>query len=56
MTTNQCARLLPSSRLLASGLLLLAPLASQPALAQTRHIELNDYTKITSVFRPADFP
>jgi dipeptidyl aminopeptidase/acylaminoacyl peptidase len=56
MTTNPFARLLPSFRLRASVLLLLAPLASQPALAQTRHLELNDFAKITSVSDPQISP
>jgi dipeptidyl aminopeptidase/acylaminoacyl peptidase len=56
MMMNQYARRLPSSRLLASVLVLLTPLASQRALAQTRHIELNDFAKITSVSDPQISP
>jgi dipeptidyl aminopeptidase/acylaminoacyl peptidase len=53
---NQYARLLPFPRLLASVLVLLTPLPSQRALAQTRHIELNDFAKITSVSDPQISP
>ena len=56
MMTNPTARLLPISRLLASLLLLAALFASQPALAQTRHLELSDYAKITSVSDPQISP
>jgi dipeptidyl aminopeptidase/acylaminoacyl peptidase len=56
MMMNQYARLLPFPRLLASVLVLLTPLPSQRALAQTRHIELNDFAKITSVSDPQISP
>ena len=56
MMTNSYARLLPSPRLVVSVLLLLAPFASQPAQAQTRHLELNDFAKITSVSDPQISP
>jgi dipeptidyl aminopeptidase/acylaminoacyl peptidase len=53
---NQSARLPFPSRLLVPVLLLLALLASQSALAQTRHLELNDFAKITSVSDPQISP
>jgi dipeptidyl aminopeptidase/acylaminoacyl peptidase len=56
MMTNPSARLLPSSRLLASVLLLLVPFASQPIPAQTRRLELNDFAKIASVSDPQISP
>jgi dipeptidyl aminopeptidase/acylaminoacyl peptidase len=56
MMTNPSARQFSSSRLLASVLLLLAPLASQPVHAQARHLELNDFAKITSVSDPQISP
>src|SRR4030081_719724 len=56
MATDQCALRIPSSRLLSSVLLVIILLASRPALAQTRHIELNDYLKITSVSDPQISP
>jgi dipeptidyl aminopeptidase/acylaminoacyl peptidase len=56
MPTNQCALQIPSCRLISSVLLVITLLASRPALAQTRHIELNDYAKITSVSDPQILP
>jgi dipeptidyl aminopeptidase/acylaminoacyl peptidase len=56
MMMNQYARLLPSSRFLSTVLLFAALLAYGPARAQTRHIELNDLAKITSVSDPQISP
>ncbi len=56
MMTNPCARILPFSRILFSFPLAVALLVSQLAPAQTRHIELNDYAKITSVSDPQISP
>ena len=56
MMTKPSACLLPVSRFLTSVLLLLALLASEPGLAQTRHLELADYAKITSVSDPQISP
>src|SRR6266436_10268251 len=56
MVTNPSARLLSIPRILASLLLLAALFASQQALAQTRHLELNYYAKITSVSDPQISP
>ncbi|HEV1996251.1 MAG TPA: S9 family peptidase [Candidatus Acidoferrum sp.] len=56
MLTDQPTRRIPSSRFFSCVLLVLALLASRPALAQTRHIELNDYAKITSVSDPQISP
>src|SRR5713226_7637585 len=49
MVTDQYARRLSFCRFLFSILLVMALLAGRPAFAQSRHIELNDYAKITSV-------
>ncbi len=56
MITNPCVRSFPSSQFFSSLLLVIALLANQPARAQTRHIELNDYAKITSVSDPQISP
>jgi dipeptidyl aminopeptidase/acylaminoacyl peptidase len=56
MVTDQCALQTPSARLLSSVFLVITLLASRPALAQTRHIELNDFAKITSVSDPQISP
>ena len=56
MVTDPLARHPASSRFYSCALLLLALLASRPAPAQTRHIELNDYAKITSVSDPQISP
>jgi dipeptidyl aminopeptidase/acylaminoacyl peptidase len=56
MMMDQCPRQIPSSHFLSSALLVVALLASRPVLAQTRHIELNDYAKITSVSDPQISP
>lgn len=56
MMTNPHARLFPSSRILFFFLLFAAFLASRPAIAQTRHLELNDYAKIASVSDPQISP
>src|SRR5258708_25609718 len=56
MITNQWAGSFPSSQFFSSLLLVIALLANQPARAQTRHIELNDYAKITSVSDPQISP
>src|ERR1700674_2079812 len=56
MVTDQFARRLPPSPFLSPLFLLIALLASWPALAQTRPIELKDYAKITSVSDPQISP
>jgi len=56
MMTNPYARLLSFSRIGASLLVLAALFASQTSLAQTRHLELGDYAKITSVSDPQISP
>src|ERR1700721_3556068 len=56
MIRNPRARLVPSFRLLASVLLLLAVLLSQCALGQTRPLELTDFARITSVSDPQISP
>ncbi len=56
MMTNPHARLFSSSRILFFFLLFAAFFASRPAVAQTRHLELNDYAKITSVSDPQISP
>ena len=53
---NPSIRVLPFSRLVAYFLVLLIPLASRTTLAQTRHLELNDFAKITSVSDPQISP
>jgi len=56
MVTDQYARRLSFCRFLFSILLVMALLAGRPAFAQSRHIELNDYAKITSVSDPQISP
>jgi len=56
MATAQCARHLPFIGFFSSVLLLAALLAGGPTFAQTRHIELNDYAKISSVSDPQISP
>ena len=56
MMTNPFARLVPSARLLASFLMLLPLVACLPVRAQTRHLELSDLAKITSVSDPQISP
>jgi dipeptidyl aminopeptidase/acylaminoacyl peptidase len=56
MMTNPCARLLLFFRVFSPFLLVVALLANKPARAQTRHLELKDYAKITSVSDPQISP
>jgi dipeptidyl aminopeptidase/acylaminoacyl peptidase len=56
MMMDQCPRRIPLSRFLSFVFLAIALLASRPAFAQTRHIALNDYAKITSVSDPQISP
>src|SRR5712692_7837018 len=56
MMTDQCARRISSSCFIFSALLVIAVLASRPARAQMRHMELSDYAKITSVSDPQISP
>ncbi len=56
MVKDQYARQFLCSRLLSTVLLFATLLGSWPAGAQTRHIELNDYAKITSVSDPQISP
>jgi dipeptidyl aminopeptidase/acylaminoacyl peptidase len=56
MMMDQRRSRIPPSRSLSFVLLAVVLLASRPALAQTRHIELNDYAKITSVSDPQISP
>ncbi len=56
MMTDQCARRISSSCFIFSVLLVIAVLASRPARAQMRHMELSDYAKITSVSDPQISP
>src|SRR5882757_10468229 len=56
MRMVQCVLRISSARLFSLVLLAMALLASRPDPAQTRHIELNDYLKITSVSDPQISP
>jgi len=56
MMTDQPPRQIPSSRWLSFVLLAAALLASRPAAAQSRQIELNDFAKITTVSDPQISP
>src|SRR5260221_5306828 len=56
MMTNPYARILSFSRIGASLLLLAVVFVNQTSLAQTRHLELGDYAKITSVSDPQISP
>jgi dipeptidyl aminopeptidase/acylaminoacyl peptidase len=56
MMTNPFSRTLPTPRLISAVVLLIVFLASRPSVAQTRHIELNDFAKITSVSDPQISP
>jgi len=56
MMLDQCARRLASLRLVPCFSLVIILSSLHPALAQTRHIELNDFAKITSVSDPQISP
>lgn len=56
MMPDRCARQLASAGLFSCLLLAVTLLASGPSPAQQRHIELNDYAKITSVSDPQISP
>ena len=56
MITIQHARLRLSVRMLVFSLLVMALLIGGAARGQARHIELNDYAKITSVSDPQISP
>src|SRR5258708_22390306 len=56
MMMVQCVLRITSSRLFSFVLVAMALVGGQAARAQTRHIELNDYLKITSVSDPQISP
>jgi dipeptidyl aminopeptidase/acylaminoacyl peptidase len=56
MIMVQYLRQIPSSRFISCVFLVMALLVNRPALAQTRHLELNDFAKITSVSDPQITP
>jgi dipeptidyl aminopeptidase/acylaminoacyl peptidase len=56
MMKDQYLRQIPSFPFVSFALLAVALLAGRTALAQTRHIELNDFAKITSVSDPQISP